>query len=110
MSELNPNHFYSGSKDYTIVLNDTRLKTCCVAKMESHRSEVTGLSLKENYLASGANNGLVKIWDIRKNKMVQTYKNHLGAVKALSWCPWRSHTLASGGGKNDRTVVIFDYL
>ncbi len=110
MSELNPNHFYSGSKDYMIVLNDTRLKCSFVKKLESHRSEVTGLSLKQNYLASGANDGLVKIWDIRKNELVQTYNNHSGAVKALSWCPWRSHTLASGGGKDDKKIVIFDYL
>lgn len=23
-------------------------------------------------------------------------RDHLAAVKALAWCPWESHTLASG--------------
>jgi hypothetical protein len=30
-----------------------------------------------------------------------TLENHKGAVKALSWCPWKQNTLVCGGGKKD---------
>lgn len=58
--------------------------------------------------ASGANDSKVYIWDIRQNIPSGTIKGHKGAVKALSWCPWKSNTLATGGGKNDRMIKIWD--
>lgn len=57
--------------------------------------------------ASGANDSKVYIWDVRHNTPLSTIKGHKGAVKAISWCPWKSNTLATGGGKNDRTIKIW---
>ena len=33
---------------------------------------------------------------------------HQAAVKALAWCPWNRHTLASGGGTADRSIRIWN--
>lgn len=33
---------------------------------------------------------------------------HTAAVKAVSWCPWSRHTLASGGGTADRTIRMWN--
>ena len=33
---------------------------------------------------------------------------HTAAVKAMSWCPWTSSTLASGGGSHDRSLKLWN--
>jgi WD40 repeat protein len=33
---------------------------------------------------------------------------HIAAVKALAWCPWQKHLLASGGGTADRTIRFWN--
>ena len=60
-----------------------------------------------NFFASGSNDNKVVIWDTRKDEALTTLKGHKGAVKAISWCPWKSSLLATGGGKNDRTIKIW---
>ncbi len=60
-------------------------------------------------MASGANDGTVKVWDVRSEKLLDTFSHHKGAVKALSWCPWRSNILVSGGGRKDQQILIFDF-
>jgi len=61
-------------------------------------------------LASGGNAGNILIWDIRAEKLIETLKHHNGSgIKALSWCPWRSNTLVSGGGKKDKQIVVYNF-
>ena len=33
---------------------------------------------------------------------------HKAAVKALAWCPWQRHLLASGGGSRDQTIKFWN--
>jgi cell division cycle protein 20 (cofactor of APC complex) len=33
---------------------------------------------------------------------------HIAAVKALAWCPWQRHVLASGGGTADRSIKLWN--
>lgn len=37
---------------------------------------------------------------------LQTWR-HLAAVKAIAFCPWRPHLLATGGGSNDKQIHFF---
>ncbi|KAM0815704.1 putative WD40-repeat-containing domain protein [Seiridium cardinale] len=46
----------------------------------------------------------VKIWSA--SDALQTWY-HLAAVKAIAFCPWRPHLLATGGGSNDRMIHFF---
>ena len=34
--------------------------------------------------------------------------SHKSAVKALSWCPWQKGLLATGGGKQDKSIKIWN--
>ena len=38
----------------------------------------------------------------------QVLSGHHAAVKALAWCPWERHLLASGGGTADRTIKFWN--
>lgn len=46
----------------------------------------------------------VRTW--RSSAVLQTWR-HLAAVKAIAFCPWRPHLLATGGGSNDKMIHFF---
>lgn len=60
-------------------------------------------------LASGGNDNLLMIWDhFRSNQPKHRLDHHHAAVKAIAWCPWQAHLLASGGGTADRTIKFWN--
>ena len=75
--------------------------------------EVCGLAWapgpEPNVLASGANDNLVLLWDRRNfSAPIHTFNQHQSAIKAMSWCPWHTKTLATGGGTSDRTIKFWN--
>ena len=120
----------SGSKDKVIKNFDVRIQDSEISKIRQHKQEVCALRYSPDgeLLASGGNDNACYIWDVRKlnNKLLNIsnlnevnntsssikplYCNnyHTAAVKAMSWCPWQRHILATGGGSKDRTLKIFN--
>jgi len=117
----------TGSKDKVIKNFDVRCQDSEISKIRQHKQEVCALrySPDGDLLASGGNDNTAFIWDVRKlnnkllnisnlneinNSIKPLFVNnyHTAAVKALSWCPWQRHVLATGGGSKDRTLKIFN--
>jgi WD40 repeat protein len=74
-----------------------------------HMGEICGLSWNQNgyQLASGGNDNLINIWDLRNIKgCPTTILEHSAAVRAIKWCPWDNSLLASGGGSGDMRLLI----
>ena len=81
-----------------------------------HSQEVCGLSWSPDgtFLASGANDNTLCIWDnpgsatgvVDAPKHVLT--DHQAAVKALAWSPHERNLLASGGGTADRSIKFWN--
>lgn len=101
----------SGSRDGTIVNHDVRVADHQVSSLVAHEGEVCGLQWNPegDYLASGANDNTVRIWDASSMSTVtdtpmHTLSAHTAAVKALAWCPRQRNLLATGGGTADRTI------
>ncbi|KAI8364780.1 WD40-repeat-containing domain protein [Radiomyces spectabilis] len=99
----------SGAQDGSIWHHDVRISQHKVMELNGHSDEVCGLQWRWDgtMLASGGNDNVVQVWDVRSNKPRLT-KRHEGAVKALAWCPWNRHTLATGGGRNDRSIQVWN--
>ena len=116
----------SGSKDTSILNHDVRNKNHIISRLTSHNQEVCALKYNvsdSSYLASGSNDNIVYIWDIRRIserlinigddndcefniKPYHTLSYHKAAVKALAWCPWQRNVLATGGGSKDKCIKI----
>ncbi|OXU30723.1 hypothetical protein TSAR_002008 [Trichomalopsis sarcophagae] len=103
----------SGSRDRLILLRDVRTP-CLVSerKLGAHRQEVCGLkwSPDNQYLASGGNDNRLYVWNLHSLSPVQTYTEHLAAVKAIAWSPHHHGLLASGGGTADRCIRFWNTL
>ncbi|XP_063976982.1 fizzy-related protein homolog isoform X1 [Diachasmimorpha longicaudata] len=103
----------SGSRDRLILQRDVR--TPCIVgerRLGAHRQEVCGLkwSPDNQYLASGGNDNRLYVWNLHSLSPVQTYTEHLAAVKAIAWSPHHHGLLASGGGTADRCIRFWNTL
>ena len=62
-----------------------------------------------HFLATGANDNLVHVWDDRNvSAPIHTFSDHQAAIKAMAFCPWQPRTLATGGGSQDRNIRIWN--
>lgn len=50
------------------------------------------------------------VWNHSSLSPVQTYMDHLAAVKAIAWSPHQHGLLASGGGTADRCIRFWNTL
>lgn len=111
----------SGSKDKLIKNFDVRNKNPEISEIKKHSQEICSLkySFEGDLLASGGNDNVAYIWDIRNlNNNIYYFETnkpkpycvnnfHQAAVKAMAWCPWKRHVLATGGGSKDRSLKIY---
>ncbi|KAF4533238.1 hypothetical protein B566_EDAN005153 [Ephemera danica] len=103
----------SGSRDRLILQRDVRTPSMIIErKLVGHRQEVCGLkwSPDNQYLASGGNDNRLYVWNMHSLSPVQTYTEHLAAVKAIAWSPHHHGLLASGGGTADRCIRFWNTL
>ncbi|KAI8061152.1 WD40-repeat-containing domain protein [Gongronella butleri] len=100
----------TGAQDGTIWHHDVRISKHKTAELHGHHEKVCGLKWRDDgqMLASGGNDNTVNIWDVRSTTPRFTRRNHTGAVKALAWCPWNTHLLASGGGREDKHIHFWN--
>ncbi|XP_046589143.1 fizzy-related protein homolog [Neodiprion lecontei] len=103
----------SGSRDRLILQRDVRTPSIVgERRLGAHRQEVCGLkwSPDNQYLASGGNDNRLYVWNLHSLSPVQTYTEHLAAVKAIAWSPHHHGLLASGGGTADRCIRFWNTL
>ncbi|CAL5432108.1 unnamed protein product [Camellia sinensis] len=111
------NHILTtGGMDSLIINNDVRIRSNIVGTYRGHTQEVCGLkwSATGQQLASGGNDNLIYLWNVSmasnssSNQWLHRLTDHTAAVKALSWCPFQSNLLASGGGVGDQCIKFWN--
>jgi WD40 repeat protein len=78
-------------------------------------SQIAGITYDGVYsIATGSNDNLVRIWDIRKfgpeftPQPIAIYQDHLSCVKAIKFQPGSTRYLISGGGTACRKLCLYD--
>ena len=107
---LNPNIFSFGSKDLKIKTIDLRSKINPILNYSGHEREICGLkwSIDDKKLASGGDDNLLFIWDLRKEEPEKKFSSHTSAIKALDWSTFKFGYLISGGGTQDMTLKLWN--
>lgn len=105
----NSHQLSSGSRSGEIHTHDVRIAQHHTSTLKLHSQEVCGLkwSSDHRYLASGANDNLVGIWEQTTTSPLLVFREHQAAVKALAWCPWQSNVIATGGGTSDKHIKLW---
>ncbi|XP_068092987.1 p21-activated protein kinase-interacting protein 1 [Hyperolius riggenbachi] len=93
----------TGSKDETIQIYDMKKKVEHGALLH-HSGTITCLEFYGNtHLLSGAEDGLICVWNTKKWECLQTFKAHKGHVSSLSIHPSGKLALSVGTDKTLRT-------
>ncbi|GES62542.1 small nucleolar ribonucleo protein complex subunit [Aspergillus terreus] len=56
-------------------------------------------------LASGSEEGKVRVWDLNKRKSIASMESHVSVVRSLSYSPSENALLSAG---RDKTVIVWD--
>ncbi|KAJ9086234.1 WD repeat-containing protein jip5 [Entomophthora muscae] len=100
------NHFYTISKDKAYTICDTETGKELYRHIDAHESGLNALlPLTPGFLATGDEEGVVKIWDIRTNKKCIEYNEHEDFVASMV-LGTDDKTLISVGG--DGYLAVMD--
>ncbi|ESR50260.1 hypothetical protein CICLE_v10033745mg, partial [Citrus x clementina] len=78
----------SGCKDKSIINHHVRVSNNVTSRIKAHSGEVCGLKCS--------------------SKSLHRFTDHCGGVKALAWSPHQVNVLATGGGKEDGCIKIWN--
>nr|CAD7203614.1 unnamed protein product [Timema douglasi] len=86
-------------------------QACKLTASNAHDSDVNVISWNRNepFIASGGDDGVVHIWDLRQfqsESPVATFKHHIEPVTTVEWHPTEATVFASGGADNQ--VALWD--
>lgn len=105
----------SGSRIGNLYHSDVRVPQHFSHKFENvHLAEICGIDYKQDrqQFATGGNDNLVCIWDVRQSLVGKqplfSKTNHKAAVKALSYSPFQNNLLVTGGGSSDKTINFWN--
>ena len=103
--------FASASQDKRVILSDTRQRLATVSVIKGHSEEVCGVAWSPDgmYLSTGGLDKQLNVWDVRQNERpVFSSSKHTSAVKAMDWSRTERNVLASGGGREDGKIRLWD--
>lgn len=102
--------FVSCSVDRHIFVWDKRQRSAPMLKVHAHEADVNVVSWNRStsyMLASGGDDGTLRIWDLRNftsSEFVAHFKHHRAAVTSVEWCPHEASMLATTSADN-QTIV-----
>ncbi|BFZ17528.1 hypothetical protein BsWGS_20567 [Bradybaena similaris] len=113
-SPLESNVFMTCSVDKSLRIWDARAnpsKACKLVANEAHLRDINVIdwSLFDPLVISGGDDGLIKIWDLRKFKSggeVVVFEHHKGQITSVEWNPNDSSVFVASG--SDDQVTVWD--
>uniref|UniRef100_A0A1I8B9Z6 WD_REPEATS_REGION domain-containing protein n=1 Tax=Meloidogyne hapla TaxID=6305 RepID=A0A1I8B9Z6_MELHA len=91
----------------------------CLATLHDHKNSVMAVQWNKNgnWLLTGSRDHVIKLYDVRMMKEVQTFRGHKKEVTALAWHPVHEGLFVSGGGdgalgywlvNNDKELALLE--
>lgn len=102
----NGDKLFTASLDKSIVSLDVETGKIVYQQEEAHDNPINRiLRLNENLLASGDDDGIVKLWDLRKKKTTMEWQENDDFISDMKYVPEKKNLLVSGA---DGYFSVFD--
>ncbi|VDM55809.1 unnamed protein product [Angiostrongylus costaricensis] len=105
----------AGYQSGQIIHHDVRVSQHITGVWEGHDREVVGLHWSHNQtkLASGSGDNTVRVWDESRlgtntSESLFVLDEHVGSVRAVQFCNFKSSLLATGGGMQCKTIKLWN--
>lgn len=85
-----------------------RIYLKCISKGSSNSVRCSDWSPDGTLLASGYDDGNIRIWDVNNKKCIHIFHGHKDSVKCISWYTDNNKQILCSGS-NDGNVIIWDY-
>ncbi|KAJ1916295.1 hypothetical protein H4219_003863 [Mycoemilia scoparia] len=97
---------YTASKDKSWKVLDLETGKEKYHEQEAHNKAVNIIKpVNEQIIATGDDDGCVKLWDIRQNKQAFEYKEHVDFISDMAFNDQKRHLLATSG---DGCLSVYD--
>ncbi|KZV91367.1 WD40 repeat-like protein [Exidia glandulosa HHB12029] len=97
---------YSVSKDRTLHVIDSAQGSILETKLAAHDSPINRVAMAmPHMLATGDDEGVIKLWDTRNMSEVRAYKQHFDFISDFLWLEDKKHLVATSG---DGTLSVMD--
>ncbi|KAK6016942.1 WD domain, G-beta repeat protein [Ostertagia ostertagi] len=105
----------AGYQSGQIIHHDVRIPNHITGIWEGHDREVVGLHWSHNQtkLASGSGDNTVRVWEdshlgSSTSESLFVLDEHVGSVRAVQFCNYKSSLLATGGGMQCKTIKLWN--
>ncbi|CAE6494668.1 unnamed protein product [Rhizoctonia solani] len=96
---------YSVSKDKSIHVIDTSTGKVIREQVRAHESAINRVTQFMSMLATGDDDGVVKLWDPRHLSPIRSYTHHFDFISDFLWVQDKKHLVATSG---DGTLSVID--
>jgi len=101
------NVLFSASSDKAISVIDAKTNQIIRKQPNAHSSAIYSMSIKQQFVATGDDDGIIKIWDMRQQSCVQTFEEHEDYVSQMIYIPDKSSQMIAVGGCGFLAVLDF---
>ncbi|CAE6473217.1 unnamed protein product [Rhizoctonia solani] len=104
-TDLEGLELYSVSKDRSIHVIDTSTGKLVREQTQAHESSINRVTRFMSMLATGDDNGVVKLWDPRQISPIRSYTHHFDFISEFLWLQDKKHLVVASG---DGTLSVVD--
>ncbi|KAL5639762.1 hypothetical protein ACGC1H_006368 [Rhizoctonia solani] len=104
-TDLEGLELYSVSKDRSIHVIDTSTGKLVREQTQAHESAINRVTRFMSMLATGDDNGVVKLWDPRQISPIRSYTHHFDFISDFLWLQDKKHLVVASG---DGTLSVVD--
>ena len=87
LDQNNRHILYTSGKDNAIIQWDLNKEQKVVVNKMAHSNNILGMDLNwdNSLLLTGGMDRILKVWDVKSNKVIKEFKGHRGCITDVRW-------------------------